>query len=64
MRDSGLREKCMVSLQAMPFLKTQVFIALLSFLCTGWGKYFYADGGIYEGEWVEGKMQGQAQISE
>ena len=25
----------------------------------GYGKYFYADGGVYEGEWVNGKMHGR-----
>jgi hypothetical protein len=25
----------------------------------GWGKYFYADGGVYEGEWCDGKMHGK-----
>ena len=25
----------------------------------GYGKYFYSDGGVYEGEWVDGKMHGR-----
>lgn len=24
----------------------------------GTGKFFYADGGYYEGEWCEGRMEG------